>query len=584
MQKRGAYPQAEQQTCDDSCVTPPALPNTNPHHHLSLLLKVFTLAGFVVTLVACGGGGGASMDPPEQNSSTQVSTLTISPATVAFGNVVTGTSATQTITLDNTGSRSVTVSQANATGSGFTITGLLLPLTLVAGQTASFSAVFSPNAAGSVTGSISVVSNAAGSPATVSLTGTGNVSQAASTGGTSQPAGTGGASQASVTPASLSFGTVEVGFRSTATLTMSNTGTSAVTVSQVSATGNGFSVTGPSLPVTLTGGKAAIFEVAFTPATATPSTGGVSIVSDASSAPVTIPLSGAGATLLLALSPANVSFGNIAAGSSSTQTVTLSNTGTAPVTVSQATASTGFSISGLSLPMTLAAGQSASFNAVFTPTAAGNATGSISVVSNASNSPAAIALSGTSSTQSLSLNPTSLSFGNITIGNNSVLPVVVTNTGTASITISQANTTPGTGFSLTGPSLPITLAAGQNTTFNVTFTPTTAGSATSNLSVVSNASNTPAATSLSATGMNKHSVTLSWVASTSTGITGYNVYSGTVSGGPYTKLNSSPVTSTTYTDSTVLAGQTYYYVTTAVDSQSAESADSNQATAVIPSP
>lgn len=575
MQKRGAYSQAERQACDDSCVTPPALPNTNPHHHLSLLLKVFTLAGFVVTLVACGGGGGASMDPPEQNSSTQVSTLTISPATVAFGNVVTGTSATQTITLDNTGSGSVTVSQANATGSGFTITGLSLPLTLAAGQSASFNAVFSPGAAGNATGSISVVSNAAGSPATVSLTGTG---------GTSQPTGTGGASQASVSPASLNFGTVEVGFRSTATLTMSNTGTSTVTVSQVSATGNGFSVSGPSLPVTLTGGKAASFEVAFTPATAASSTGGVSIVSDASSAPVTIPLSGTGASLLLSLSPANVSFGSIATGSSSTQTVTLSNTGTAPVTISQATASIGFSISGLSLPITLAAGQSASFNAVFAPTAAGTATGSISVVSNASNSPAAISLSGTGSTQSLSLNPSSLSFGNITIGNNSVLPVVVTNTGTTSVTISQASATPGTGFSLTGPSLPITLAAGQNTTFNVTFTPTATGSATGNLSVVSNASSTPAAASLSATGVNTHSVTLSWVASTSVGITGYNVYSGTVSGGPYTKLNPSLVTSTTYTDSTVQAGQTYYYVTTAVDSQSVESGDSNQATAAVPSP
>ncbi|HEV2500518.1 MAG TPA: choice-of-anchor D domain-containing protein [Terriglobia bacterium] len=524
------------------------------------------------------------MDPPEQNANTQVSTLTISPATVTFGSVETGTPATQTITLDNTGNGSVTVSQASVTGSGFTITGLSLPLTLAAGQSASFNAVFSPGAAGSVTGSISVVSNAAGSPATVSLTGTGNASQAASTGGTSQPTGTDGASQASVSPASLNFGTVEVGFRSTATLTMSNTGTSAVTVSQVSATGNGFSVSGPSLPVTLTGGKAAIFEVAFTPATAASSTGGISIVSDASSAPVTIPLSGTGATLLLSLSPANVSFGSVTTGSSSTQTVTLSNTGTAPVTISQATASTGFSISGLSLPITLAAGQSASFNAVFAPAAAGTATGSISVVSNASNSPAAISLSGTGSTQSLSLNPSSLSFGNITIGNNSVLPVVVTNTGTTSVTISQASATPGAGFSLTGPSLPITLAAGQNTTFNVTFTPTATGSATGNLSVVSDASSTPAAASLSATGVNKHSVTLAWVASTSTGITGYNVYSGTVSGGPYTKLNSSLVTSTTYTDSTVQAGQTYYYVTTAVESQSAESADSNQATAVVPSP
>ncbi len=65
---------------------------------------------------------------------------------------------------------------------------------------------------------------------------------------------------------------------------------------------------------------------------------------------------------------------------------------------------------------------------------------------------------------------------------------------------------------------------------------------------------------------------------------GYNVYRGTQLGGPYTKLNSSPVSVTTYTDSTVQGGQTYFYVATAVDLNNVESVFSNEISATIPTP
>ena len=81
-----------------------------------------------------------------------------------------------------------------------------------------------------------------------------------------------------------------------------------------------------------------------------------------------------------------------------------------------------------------------------------------------------------------------------------------------------------------------------------------------------------------------HSASLNWTASTSSGVAGYNVYRGTASNGPYTKLTSALVVGTAYTDVTVQAGQTYYYVTTAVDSNNNESAYSNEAPAAIPSP
>jgi fibronectin type 3 domain-containing protein len=78
-----------------------------------------------------------------------------------------------------------------------------------------------------------------------------------------------------------------------------------------------------------------------------------------------------------------------------------------------------------------------------------------------------------------------------------------------------------------------------------------------------------------------HTATASWVASTSV-VSGYNVYRGTVSGGPYTKLNGSFIAALSYADTTVQRGQTYFYVTTAVDGSGNESVFSNEVTAVIP--
>lgn len=81
-----------------------------------------------------------------------------------------------------------------------------------------------------------------------------------------------------------------------------------------------------------------------------------------------------------------------------------------------------------------------------------------------------------------------------------------------------------------------------------------------------------------------HGVTLNWNASASAGVTGYRVYVATAAGGPYTLLTQSLVTGTSYTDASVAAGKTYYYVVTAVDGSNVESTYSNEAVAVVPSP
>ena len=83
---------------------------------------------------------------------------------------------------------------------------------------------------------------------------------------------------------------------------------------------------------------------------------------------------------------------------------------------------------------------------------------------------------------------------------------------------------------------------------------------------------------------NQHSVSLTWAASASQGVVGYNIYRAPASTGPYAKINSGLVAVTDFTDTAVQSNQTYYYVTTAVNSSNVESGYSNQAQAVIPYP
>ncbi|MGA2357641.1 MAG: choice-of-anchor D domain-containing protein, partial [Terriglobales bacterium] len=339
-------------------------------------------------------------------------------------------------------------------------------------------------------------------------------------------------------------------------------------------------------PLALGVGQSVRVNVAFTPQSAG-TAGGSLLVSGPALA---IPLTGTGTAHTasttagqLSANPASLTFGSAQVGSSLTLMESLTNTGGSSVTISQATATgTGFSISGLNVPLVLNPGASVTFSAVFAPQSAVNATGGITVGSNASNSTLTVSLSGAGTAQGqLTLAPTALNFGNATVGTN-VSQTSSLSAGGASVTVSSASLSSAE-FSLTGISFPVTIAAGQSVPVTMTFSPQASGSASGVLSVASNASNAPTQ-SLSGVGVApaQHSVSLSWT-DTSSGIAGYNVYRGNASGGPFTQINSGLDTAAAYSDTSVVAGQTYYYVTTAVNDSGAESAYSNEAQGVIPS-
>jgi hypothetical protein len=598
--------------------------------------------------------------------------LSVSPASLSFGNLATGSTAAQNVTISNTGNSSVSVSQISATGTGFSTSGITLPLSLAAGQSTSFGVSFAPTSAGSLSGSVSVVSNATNSPATISLSGTGI-----------QP-------QISVTPSSVTFGNISVAATATQTISIRNPGTATLTVTQASIAGTGFTSSGLTLPLSVPPGGSSAFNVGFTPTSATNYSGSVTLISNTPNSPLVVPLAGTGSStnLQLSASPASLSFGSVTTGTSAVKTVTISNTGNSSVSISQITESgAGFNNAALGLPLSLAAGQSTSFLVAFAPTATGSLAGSITVVSNAANSPLVIALSGTGVQPQISVIPSSVTFGNVSVGVNNtqtitirnpsaaavsvtqasiagtgftssglVLPlsiapggsssftvgftpasatnysgsvtlisntpnsplvvplagtgvstllqlsaspaslnfgsqttgtsatqsVTISNTGNSSVSISQI-TESGAGFSSAGIGLPLNLAAGQSTSFLVAFAPTASGTLAGSITVVSNAANSPLVIALSGTSTSSvgYTVSLNWTPSSST-YSGFNVYRGTTSGGPYNKVDASMISTPSYTDAAVTQGQTYYYVATELDSTGLESGYSSEVSATIP--
>src|ERR1700688_4372634 len=127
----------------------------------------------LLSLTGCVGLTGAGTPGSKSNSSSNSGTLAASAMTLNFGNVAMGSSSPQTLTLSNTGTTAVTISQATFTGAGFSVVGGMSSVSIAAGQNHAFQVQFAPTASGSVTGGISIASDATNSPLAVSLGGTG---------------------------------------------------------------------------------------------------------------------------------------------------------------------------------------------------------------------------------------------------------------------------------------------------------------------------------------------------------------------------------------------------------------------------
>src|SRR5712692_3202612 len=335
-------------------------------------------------LIGCGGGVAAA----PKGTSSAGATLAVGANSLNFGSVSVASSKTNSLVLSNgaSGGSSITVTQSSVTGTGFSLSsGPAVPFVLAPGQSATLVVSFDPTSGGSASGTLSIISDAANSTATVSLSGSGLASVPG---------------QLAVAPATMNFGSVSVGSGKTNSLVLSNGASSGsgITVTQSNVTGTGFTLSsGPAVPFVLAPGQSATLVVSFGPTSAASASGTLSITSDAGNPTVTVSLSGTGlapAPGQLAVAPATVNFGSVTVGSSKSQTGTLTASST-DITVTSAASTQGYSLSGIAFPATVPANQSISFTVTFAPQTVGTSSGNISFVSNASNSPNTETLTGT---------------------------------------------------------------------------------------------------------------------------------------------------------------------------------------------
>src|ERR1035438_6801988 len=206
-----------------------------------LLAASLAIAAGLLLLVGCGGLSGGS-------SPTVPATVSLATSSLNLGTVAVGSSPTMPDSISNNTSSSVTVSSITGLGSGFQVTGITLPLVLAAGQTASFNVTFKPADPGDPTVTIAFADQ--NSQTVVSLSATGEAVAA----GVLSP-----------TPSPVTFGNVAVGSSKNATVTLSNTGGSDLSITQATLSGAGFALGNLALPLTLHAGDSTSATVTFAP-------------------------------------------------------------------------------------------------------------------------------------------------------------------------------------------------------------------------------------------------------------------------------------------------------------------------------
>lgn len=296
------------------------------------------------------------------------------------------------------------------------------------------------------------------------------------------------AAQPSVTlsPTSLSFGNQNVGTSSAAqVITVTNTGTATLDFTGIKLTGNqrlNFSQTN-TCTATLLAGRSCTVSVTFKPTVIGSLTATLSISDNATGSPQTASLSGSGVGAAATLSVTSLSFKGVTVGKkSAAKPITITNSGTASLTVNSVVASGDFTQTNNCIT-TLAAGSSCTINVTFAPTAVWSRGGSIVISDTAFENPTQVVLlvGIASSGATATVTPTSLSWGNQNLGTTSSgKTITLTNPGTAALNINSI--LPSGDFSQTN-NCPASLAVNASCTITVTFTPSAVGSRTGFLTV-----------------------------------------------------------------------------------------------------
>jgi hypothetical protein len=431
------------------------------------------------------------------NAPAPIASLSVTSLTFASQTVNTS-SASQNVTLSNTGSGALNITGITITGANsgdFSQTNTC-GSSVAASANCTISVTFKPTTTGSRSASVSIADNASGSPQAVSLTGTG----AAAT------------PTASLSVTSLTFASQTVNTSSASqNVTLSNTGSGALNITGITITGansGDFSQTNTCGSSVAASANCTI-SVTFKPTATGSRSASVSIADNASGSPQAVSLMGTGAaaTPTASLSVTSLTFTSQTVNTSSAaQNVTLSNTGSAALNI------TGITITGANsgdfsqtntCGSSVAASANCAISVTFKPTATGSRSASVSIADNASGSPQAIVLSGAGTTApTASLSPATTTFPDELVTTASPSQALTfRNTSGSAISVS--------GISFTGANASdfsetdncgTTVVANSSCTINVVFKPGASGARSATLSVADNVTGSPQTAALSGNG------------------------------------------------------------------------------------
>ena len=443
------------------------------------------------------------------------STVNFAPSTIPFGNQrLNTTSAQMTSVLTNSGATSLTISSVTLTGANPGDYALTAPASgtdcrtvgsVAAGGNCTVAATFTPIALGSRTASVSVADNAAGSPHTLQLTGTGTFPQA------------------NPTPSPLPFGNQRENTTSaTQVLTLTNGGTDTLHLTTVALGGtnaNQFAIvtTGTTCTngSTVLAGANCIVNLTFTPTALGAQAATVTFTDDANPTTQIVNLTGTGVFPQATPTPSPVPFGNQRLNTASAaQTLTLTNGGTG--TLDLTTVALGgpnanqFAIAGgttCTNGSTVLAGANCIVNLTFTPTGLGAQAATVTFTDDANPTTQVVNLTGTGVFPQATPAPLNIPFGNQTNGTTSgPQTITLSNGGTSTLnltTVTLGGTNPSAfaiapGTTCTNAS---TVLAGSSCIVNVTFTPTALTPFAATVTFTDDANPTSQVVNLSGTGV-----------------------------------------------------------------------------------
>ena len=409
------------------------------------------------TPTATGSRGGTLTITNAQSNLAQTVPLTgtgiaasilVSPASLGFGSQVLSTTSTgQALTIQNAGIAPLVISNVAETGD-FAANGNCA--TVPAGSNCSLTVTFTPAAIGTRTGTLTLTDNSGAQSQIVALSGVGTEASAV------------------LTPGAQAFPPTLVGATSqTLTATLSNTGTVALTEIGISVTGD-FTATN-DCPASLSPGMSCTLNVVYAPTIAGAESGMLTVNDNLGAQ--TISLSSTGLARGATLNNAHLIFGSQLIDTSSlAQTVTFTNTGTAPLTIDSVTATANFGYT-TNCTGQIAAGATCSINVTFTPATTGSLTGTAAIVDSAGSQ--LVNLQGHGVSPGAAITPSFALFGSQVVNTVSLAQTLTAkNTGTAPLTLNPI--TVSNNF-IESDQCPSVLPVGGSCLISVSFTPTATG-------------------------------------------------------------------------------------------------------------